>query len=508
MEARIKKEEHRWGKQLVEAMTIPYRRGKKRGEVSLDYEYELLHPKNSKQIQERYINNPGPRPKYNYYRIDPGILNERLEELQLLKRSISSNSYKQRKLKKAVDLLSDEDPVDITPLASKAQMQLIKGLYIQKIEEAQSSAELLLAANSGKQGIFEEASQELYGQVTESDFNLALRESARFLGLKSRKAHTLSPQRFKKFSAALTDAYDALHEIGLPEQVMYIPPMQSSTGGRLLSPEEQYKILSRAGEYINEVLVHELPYPFQLTVEHEPSRATFAITYKAEEGLLTGALLKVPSTRRRLHVVGRGYSLNSAFEHEINTHMLRMVNGIANGLAIMESMPYHGFTEEGLAQYNTEKTNGILDLPPGLQAPKKALPIVLMGACRFHRQTFQDIFNLATRVSLPGQLINHPPKLALQNARTTAYNMTFRAKRGTSGGYAVYTKDLLYFDGKKEILKIIEDRGRVPDFLYAGKVSIQQEGVLKALGLEKPPLGRRFDIPTLDEIAAEVGVKE
>lgn len=179
-------------------------------------------------------------------------------------------------------------------------------------------------------------------------------------------------------------------------------------------------------------------------------------------------------SKKTLSIKRRNYSeseLKSLLVHEIDTHILRSVNGENQKYHILGvlGMPYYLKTEEGLAIY-MEELAGVHS--KGRMRFMMARVIACNLALKY---SFYHIF----------KELHEKYKFSMNNA----YLITKRVKRGLrdtskAGGYI---KDHLYFEGYMMIKEYVEKGGDIR-VLWAAKIGLDDLYLIKDKILKKPTI--------------------
>lgn len=154
--------------------------------------------------------------------------------------------------------------------------------------------------------------------------------------------------------------------------------------------------------------------------------------------------------------------LAALLTHEVETHIYRFENGKNQQFGLLKrGTAGYLTTEEGLAIYNQNK----LGLPFGQKAIWPALNVV---AC-YHglRNSFLQLFHLLKKdFKLDDQV---------------AWKLCLKVKRGLcdTSKKLVFTKDIVYFKGEKNIKKYLKKPEHNLTDLYIGKIGIDDIKVLK-----------------------------
>jgi len=153
--------------------------------------------------------------------------------------------------------------------------------------------------------------------------------------------------------------------------------------------------------------------------------------------------------------------LKALLVHEIGTHVFRLENGKLQKYRIFQQGTA-GYlkTEEGLAVWNQNKLN--------LNLGEKYLTgaFLILATYMSDKMGFRDLF--------------HYLKNTYDISDEFAWKLCVKSKRGykdteTKGAF---TKDIVYFLGKRDIEKFVNKGGNIED-LYVGKINIDDLKILK-----------------------------
>jgi len=178
----------------------------------------------------------------------------------------------------------------------------------------------------------------------------------------------------------------------------------------------------------------------------------------------------VDQNNNLLKIKRKRYSLDEIkrFEvHEIETHILRAINGFKQEYTLLGSLGLPGYlpSEEGLAIVMEEMNNVLSEQTLRFYCARTIAVDLAM------RNSFYKLFKIMYK--------------KYNFSKNNAYIITKRAKRGlcdTSlpGGLI---RDHIYFQGREEVKKFIKKGGDIR-LLYAGKIGIKdlhliEEGIIK-----------------------------
>jgi len=153
--------------------------------------------------------------------------------------------------------------------------------------------------------------------------------------------------------------------------------------------------------------------------------------------------------------------------HEIETHLLTAENGLKQNLKLFNK-GFAGYlkTQEGLALYNLEQNQAI---PYEIGNKTGQLESILLSL----ENSFVDTFNELKQKGL---------------TTDSALRLVLRAKRGLSDTSkpGAFTKDYVYYSGKKEIDEFIENGGNIKD-LYLGKFNVKDLDLIKQIANPEHP---------------------
>lgn len=160
--------------------------------------------------------------------------------------------------------------------------------------------------------------------------------------------------------------------------------------------------------------------------------------------------------------------IKGTIAHEIETHAFTAMNGSMQPYQLFQrGLADYLATEEGLAVYNQEKAN------PGENEKKYWSASSVIGIHTAMQGSFVEIYN---------KLVS----LGFSTGR--AWKVALKAKRGLTDTSkpGAFTKDMVYFQGYRMILKFIKEGGNLKD-LYYGKSNLKDLPVIKKVkGLKAP----------------------
>ncbi|MBI5412695.1 DUF1704 domain-containing protein [Candidatus Peregrinibacteria bacterium] len=161
------------------------------------------------------------------------------------------------------------------------------------------------------------------------------------------------------------------------------------------------------------------------------------------------------------------HRLQGILAHEIETHVFTTMNGAEQPYRLFHrGLAGYLITQEGLAVYNEERVGAV-------EAFKKyGGAFSVIGIQTALENSFAETYAILRRYGLE-------PERALK--------VTLKAKRGLAdtaqpGGF---TKDMVYFVGKKKILAFIKGGGDLKD-LYIGKINADDLPLIKKIQHLKP----------------------
>lgn len=188
--------------------------------------------------------------------------------------------------------------------------------------------------------------------------------------------------------------------------------------------------------------------------------------HAAARASVTAALKKVTLKARELF---SALDVDKLLAHEIDTHVLRAVNGERQQYKIFSiGVPGYLATEEGLAGYN-ERTQGILK-----QSTRKyyAISAVITHLCS--KQSFSEVYKEVRQYF---------------DDDWFCFKAVARPKRGIgdSAKPGGYLKDHCYLEGMMLMEKYVEEGGDLKK-LYVGKIGIKHLHLLEQGILEDPSI--------------------
>lgn len=322
-------------------------------------------------------------------------------------------------------------------IKTQEENNLIRTLYLHRINEALASLRMVKALKEGKDRRFYLYSHFIHGKPTREAFELALEEATKLEEIKKKE---LEP---KLGTALIEKALRlALDEYGF----------------------ENWEVVQDPQVLILRVQTRGVERP------------TIFIPAEKEASL-------------------KKIARNVA--HEIETHVLRGESGKKANLGILNpkaGLDRYVATEEGLAAYNEEQIGRETKVGLwGTLAVGLARGIDREGKERNFREVFEKIKELRyQRKRVQGR----SKEEALESAEDEAWKRTARTFRGITDPSKpgnCYTKDWVYRKGNLAIWDFVKTKGEGElRRLYVGKMGIQHLGFLTELGITEPEIQPRF----------------
>ncbi len=179
-------------------------------------------------------------------------------------------------------------------------------------------------------------------------------------------------------------------------------------------------------------------------------------------------------SKKLLRIKRRKYSLDEIKKlevHEIETHILRAINGSQQKYSLLGSLGMPGYlpTEEGLATIMEEMNNVLSEQTLRFYCAR------IIAVDMALKKPFYDIFKVMHE--------------RYNFSKNNAYLITKRAKRGLTdtslpGGFI---KDHLYFEGRENLKKFIKKGGEIK-LLFAGKIGLKDLPLVEQGIIAKPKL--------------------
>jgi len=179
-------------------------------------------------------------------------------------------------------------------------------------------------------------------------------------------------------------------------------------------------------------------------------------------------------SKKLLKIKNRKYSLDEIRRleaHEIETHILRAINGSQQKYSLLGSMGMPGYlsTEEGLATIVEEMNNVLSEQTLRFYCAR------IIAVDMALKKSFYDIFKVMhERYNL---------------SKNNAYLITKRAKRGLTDTSLPrgLIRDHIYFEGREQLKKFIKKGGDIK-LLFTGKIGIKDLPLVEQGIIKKPEI--------------------
>lgn len=318
-------------------------------------------------------------------------------------------------------------------------------LYRRKIKKQQLRNVMIAASVVGDDGLFNIASQEIYGKPKKKYFAYVAKQIIKLChGQKS--AHPGSARRLQKVVSKIdTSEVDITSEI--------LPPVV--TGKKVLSDVSQIKDIFQA------VLDRCEISGWKLQVDEKEIRSRFSVD-------TANKVVHIPSERQLLSRSSplTEVKVQALAEHEIGVHV-RRVHEASNGNLRLLEVGFDNYLtgEEGLASYVQQQIEGADEYYGFDRYLAACLALGMDGQVRDFRAVFSMMVDYYTlKFSAEKNVLEPEPFKA-------AWDVCVRIFRGTSGqtAGAIYSKDIVYMEGNIGVWNLLSEKPQVFESLFIGK---------------------------------------
>lgn len=317
----------------------------------------------------------------------------------------------------------------------------VKKIYRVKINELLATVRMLKAVKDGEDRRFSRYSEFIHGKPTPENSNYV------FDAIKY-ELSKLEPKTESQ-EIAIRQIIDLIfdNEYTVPSDSVgreVLPEIQN--GGELISGADE--AATAIEEALNAVDAHE----WEVVIDSEKGISNFSVSQEHQ-------VVRVPATDK---ILKRGLThtkLKALVEHEINTHVVRRVNGERSKLQLLGlGLDRYVTGEEGVATYREQAITGA----------KEFAGIPYYFACSLAKgfdgnpRDFRDVFEIMK--------LYYEAK-GIRDPESSAWNACVRVFRGTSCSTpgAIYTKDLAYLTGNKAVWNLVSKNSDVIMTFDVGK---------------------------------------
>lgn len=467
-------------------------------------------------------------PGFEYAKLDKAQLEAQHEELLKLKGDVIESMDKKKEILRKRKELEAIDEGDIEEVAELEKLQVVRILYLQRINEDLARNRMLQATVDGDDKRFQKYSEFIYGKISPESFNNALdiktQTNINLLDQARGELKDKNPEIAAEIEKAATEALELMRDkfdVDIdkfkPKKIETVPVEGEAVSGELIT-----KALKPALDKINsrtrELLGNS---DFQgINIVYDENRGNAAVVMQSDEqGEFSGTDLFLPKSSKRIeNRNAEGPAWVKTIAHEVDSHYARKLGGHLSGYHIIAGADRAWTTEEGLATYAEQKHSVVMDTPPEDRQPggAGAVPgMIAIGMSTQKNMNFRELYEATRTINKPlalkqamkaGRSNEEVKAWAEASCRRVAYFRAFRTKRGTSGETGgTYTKDHMYYEGNKQILDIIKTQGeKALVRLRVGLISPEHLRYTAMLGLQEPEMGDQlFEDNIIDLVEAE-----
>ncbi len=325
----------------------------------------------------------------------------------------------------------------------------VKKIYRTKINELLATLRMLKASRDGDDGRFSRYAKFIYGSPSDENVSYVLQS----VNDSMQKAINQNGSEIKtEASRNILNLISAVSlDKGDKQTDKIVFPKGLQITGSVESSQEAVSIFSEA-------LVELGIDDWQIVVDKQSRLSTFSADQENKT-------IRVPSDEKLAERKISKKKLSGLVEHEIKTHALRRYNGERSKLHLLGlGLDRYIKGEEGVATYNEQQVTGANDFAGIPRYFAIAVAKGFDGEPRDFRQTFEVMMNyyLATLKDYDD---------LVERAENSAWTTCVRIFRGTTAKTpgAVYSKDLAYFEGNKDIWHLVSKDSDVVQTFSIGK---------------------------------------
>ena len=325
--------------------------------------------------------------------------------------------------------------------------EYLKGIYRAKINELLATVRMLRATKCRDDKKFDRYSSFIFGKPTEENTKYIINQIKNKLEKKNSNNETKKQAIISLLT--LFETVDLSNVKDLAEGIDF--PIGSGEKEVISSAEEIHSLFLKS---LQDIGLNDWG------VVIDPKNCLTGMRTNQLE-----KVLEIPSDERIKERVITKDKIYGLIEHEIKTHALRRHNGERSKLKLLGiGLDRYIKGEEGIATYAEQQVTGKKEFSGIPKYFAIAVAKGFDGKPRDFRRTFEVMKNY--------YLANLPDENDLmQRAERSAWVDCIRIFRGTTGKTpgAVYTKDLAYFSGNKEIWHLVSANSDVVKTFSIGK---------------------------------------
>jgi hypothetical protein len=364
---------------------------------------------------------------------------------------------------------------------SSSVPETVKGLYHEKFSEQQKIVDILNATMQGDDVGFHEASNDLYGTPDPKLFwFVASQINDQFASLIAK----IDPKR-----KTLHKAYAIWKEYFLsltpPEKVgLYHVPMYR---GIYVPHDYEVDSAEKIHRMFSDYLVENNINNWVVQIEYPGARTAFGVNQ-------TSKVISIPhdsdlSLRKKILTK---VSLQALLMHEVGVHVVRRENGDASPLALLGvGLNEYLRAEEGIATLAEQLITGTEKYSGEVGYFSIGAAMGLLGEKLSFAELYK-VLNAYYTLSIADKQLQvdgyYEPEELRMMATDNAWNRSLRVYRGTTGNTpgAVYTRDIIYLEGNRQMWKLLDSEAYVDEAWLAGKydpTNALHTRALKELGI-------------------------
>ncbi|MFN3188543.1 MAG: tyrosine/phenylalanine carboxypeptidase domain-containing protein [Candidatus Paceibacteria bacterium] len=334
-------------------------------------------------------------------------------------------------------------------LLEEEDNETIQKIYRTKINEMVATVRMLKACRDADDKKFSKYSEFIHGKPSVN--NTAYAFDAVQHGFATSSPKTEQQESDQKKFLELIEGYEFGLVVG-GEQANRDDLPEVTDGSELVQNQEE------AVQIIKEALSDLAVDDWTVVVNEKSGASNFSVAQEFKE-------VRVPSTDNLTKRKISKNDLAGLVAHEINTHVARRVNGERSKLMLLGfGLDRYVKGEEGVATYQEQQVTGAKEFAGVPYYLATAFAKGFDGTPRDFRDTFEVM-----KLYYSGKGMADPD--------TTAWNTCVRIFRGTTGSTpgAVFTKDLAYLAGNREVWTLVNNDEDVVQQFSVGKYDPSRE---------------------------------
>jgi hypothetical protein len=352
----------------------------------------------------------------------------------------------------------------------------VKDLYLSKFQEQQKILNILTATTTGDDEAFHAASKDLYGTPDPRLFWVVVKQiDSQFTSLISK----VDPKR-KTLHRAYAIWKEYFQSLTQPENigVYHVPVYNGIYIPHDYEVDSAEKIFAMFSDYLVEQNINN----WVVQIDHPGARTSFGVNQ-------TTKVISIPhdsDLALRKKVLTK-VSLQALLMHEVGVHVVRRENGDASPLALLGvGLDDYLRAEEGIATLAEQLITGTTQYSGEVGYFSVGAAMGTLGESLPFTELYKILHAYYT-LSIADKQLETEGFYELDElkmmATDQAWNRSMRVYRGSTGTTpgAVYTRDIIYLEGNKQMWKLLDSDAVIhPDWL-AGKYDPTNHTHVKAL---------------------------